>query len=97
MIDGMTMRRQDSTNIWDQAAIHADKTRTKMSDQLLLIKGFQADLETVLWVSLCNAMAQQHLCVRGPERLVYRYVGIVRRLQSLVHQQLQIVTMEDKV
>lgn len=55
----------------------------------VLAKGFQADLEVVLLVSHCDAIAKEYLHIRGPEGVVYRHVRVVWRSQDLVHELLK--------
>lgn len=55
----------------------------------VLTKRFQADLEVVLLVSHCDAIAKEHLHIWGPERVVYRHIRIMRRAEDLVHQLLR--------
>lgn len=45
----------------------------------VLIKRFQADLEVVLMVSHCDAMAKEHLHIWGPECVVYCHIRVVWR------------------
>lgn len=61
-----------------------------MSDATaVLAKCFQADLEVVLLVSHCDAIAKEHLHIRGPEGVVYHHVRVVWRSQDLVHELLK--------
>lgn len=55
----------------------------------VLAKCFQADLEVVLLVSHSDAIAEEHLHIRGPERAVYGNVRVVWCGQELVHELLR--------
>lgn len=58
----------------------------------ILTKRFQADLEVVVLVSDCDAIAEEHLHIRGPECAVYHHVGVMWRAQDLVHELLRETT-----
>lgn len=45
----------------------------------VLIKRFQADLAVVLHMSHCDAIAKEHLHIRGPECVVYRHIRVMWR------------------
>lgn len=53
------------------------------------LKCFQADLEVVLLVSHRDAVAKEHLHIRGPECVVYCHIRVMWRAQDLVHELLR--------